>query len=438
MRRTTSIIASVLLAIPVSAGNWYVGTVNCGGDGTRPETPFCTIQEGIDAAFADGGGEVRVAAGVYEGAVVFRPDVKLRGAGATQTIIEFYDESDPDFAVVTAADGTRMEDAAIRFSPDAVGFGTLIRIDNVMMEVENLVLDGGLNRLSTGIHISGPDSSDSRVRKTTIRGVEVGVLVRNSGLRITRCLFDDILRDGIFVEGPASVFPEIGDDGDISLSGFNRFRAVGGFGVNEGDSFFIRNTTGETLLAQVNDWGLGERDAIAARLTTEPPGGVIEFSTGPKGGEAAVFEPFIGKSIVPNSLFVRVLDAATSDFLPSSANLAVSLSPLGAGVEQDFDPESGLYFFAPLTPGGYTVTAEATGYTTAMKSATVGLGDLVGMVISMSKEGDGPRPGCRPSAGGPSGTGKTGGAWLAVTGALWGLWGVGAMRSRAVSRRKLP
>lgn len=58
---------TVMLVLPASAAVWYVDKdAPPGGDGTSWPTAFTEIQPGIDAAYADGGGEVWVAEGVYD------------------------------------------------------------------------------------------------------------------------------------------------------------------------------------------------------------------------------------------------------------------------------------------------------------------------------------------------------------------------------------
>ena len=81
------IIAGLSMACTAHAGIWYVDRdASAGGDGTSWARAFQTIQPGIDAAFADGGGEVWVAEGVYaeeragtDGALVMRENVNLYG-----------------------------------------------------------------------------------------------------------------------------------------------------------------------------------------------------------------------------------------------------------------------------------------------------------------------------------------------------------------------
>ena len=69
--RTWAILATVVVlcvCAPAFSAVWYVDKDNASGteDGTTWATAFTTIQPAIDAAHADGGGEVWVAEGVYD------------------------------------------------------------------------------------------------------------------------------------------------------------------------------------------------------------------------------------------------------------------------------------------------------------------------------------------------------------------------------------
>jgi len=81
-------IATVLVFGEACAAVWHVDKDNASGtrNGTTWATAFATIQEGIDAAYAAGGGEVWVAGGVYDemrpnnlGALVLREGVHVFG-----------------------------------------------------------------------------------------------------------------------------------------------------------------------------------------------------------------------------------------------------------------------------------------------------------------------------------------------------------------------
>jgi hypothetical protein len=62
------LLGMLVYTVSASAAVWYVDKDNISGtqDGTTWSTGFTTIQEGIDAAFDDGGGDVWVAEGVYD------------------------------------------------------------------------------------------------------------------------------------------------------------------------------------------------------------------------------------------------------------------------------------------------------------------------------------------------------------------------------------
>jgi len=83
MNKTATLFASaIFLCANALAAVWYVDKDNTGTEvGTSWSTAFNTIQEGIDAAYDDGGGEVWVAEGVY-GSIVTAENVYLYGGFA--------------------------------------------------------------------------------------------------------------------------------------------------------------------------------------------------------------------------------------------------------------------------------------------------------------------------------------------------------------------
>jgi beta propeller repeat protein len=88
----------------ISPRTWYVDcAVAQSGDGTTPQTPFRTIQEGLAAARA--GDRVSVAAGTYQERVSIPGQVRLVGAGAAVTTIH----GDGNDSVVHIAPGGLIE-----------------------------------------------------------------------------------------------------------------------------------------------------------------------------------------------------------------------------------------------------------------------------------------------------------------------------------------
>ena len=256
----------------------------------------------------------------------------------------------------------------------------LLYIPNVEMEIEELYFDGGLNLDTTGIVVTGPESSRGRIKKSTFTGVEVGVEAVDSGIRITRNLFTGILRDAIYVHAPDGAtgpveLPEIGSTDALEVSGFNQFRDVGGFvgddddgddgkGINLNNAFVLRNTTGQTLVAQLNDWDVFNSGEILARLSTADPDAKSLVGTESQKQAAVPFivEPFLGKSAFPGSIYLRIKDQGNN--LPLSvATPALLQSGIDLGITPDFDPLSDLYSFTFLTPGIYQANATAPDYT---------------------------------------------------------------------------
>ena len=95
-RRYFALFLVTIWAVPVHAAVWYVDIDNAAQeqDGTSWATAFNRIQEGIDAAFDDDGGEVWVAEGTYDHASEFEggeiqllPNVDLYGGfDGTETV----------------------------------------------------------------------------------------------------------------------------------------------------------------------------------------------------------------------------------------------------------------------------------------------------------------------------------------------------------------
>jgi len=372
----------------------------CDGQKGGDEAYFCTIQAGIDAAFADGGAEVEVAPGVYRENIVLREEVSVRGR-EPGVIIEFPGGPLPPALVVTANE-SGLRGVTLRLPPGANAPIPLILISGVEeVEIDGVVLEGGFNRDSVGVYVQNQLLETSRIRESEFRNLEVGVIAEDAGFGITRCLFADILRDGIYVRLPLgkgiarnkgeSEFdaPEVGDEDDLELSGFNRFRNIGGFAddggnpINPGDAFLLRNTTGTVLTAQINDWGIYESADIGDRISDQEPGAK---GMAPKATATVIFEPYIGKSIFPGSVFVRIRDAVS--LLPlENATPELLLNAANTGIAPAFDTVSKLYSFTFVNPNTYTVLALAPAHLSASRSALVGAGEIVALDMAVTPDG---------------------------------------------------
>ncbi|MEK7794124.1 MAG: hypothetical protein AAB353_06325, partial [Candidatus Hydrogenedentota bacterium] len=245
MRLACLMCGAALLPHVCFAANFFVdpATGNCINPAN--EDTFCTIQEAIDAAFADGGGNVLITPGVYREQVIVRAGVDLRRPdGAVDPIaIEYDAETALSSVLVTVEQDARIRDIGL-CAPDGTAPGvTLLLVPNVEAEIENVTFDGGMNTDSIGVLVRGTGSSSTRIRQSTFINLSVGIQSENSGFRIVENIFDAIGRDAIFVAQPVTgtttETPRVGDRGFIESSGFIRFRSIGEVS-GSADAAFVR------------------------------------------------------------------------------------------------------------------------------------------------------------------------------------------------------
>ncbi len=218
---------------------------------------------------------VHLAEGVYEEHVEFVPHVTLAGAGAAATKIQCFCDY-----VVRAAQDTRIRDCTIALPGLLPEIMVLVRIDDVVMEVADCVLDGGDNPNSIGIMISRVNSTESVIRDSVIRRLQHGIWAVDSGVNITQNVFEGIHGDAVFVRLPESKMKEGGKtpllgDATEAGTGFNEFRSVMGN--------FVTNMNPVETRAEMNDWGVYDTSQIEAKIF-----GLVDF------------EPYIGMPAPPS------------------------------------------------------------------------------------------------------------------------------------------
>ncbi|MBI3118927.1 MAG: DUF1565 domain-containing protein, partial [Candidatus Hydrogenedentes bacterium] len=312
---------------------------------------------------------VHVAAGIYEEKVAFAPHTSLVGDAAgdpAASIIRFFNAGESEHVVMTAASDTALRNCTVTLPAAVSATAELLRVTNVIIEVEDAVLDGAFSPNALGVFITGPGSSASVVRNCTIRRLNYGVWASDSGVNITRNTFDDIFEDAISIRRPVGKqvgeTPLLGDAGQLETSGFNQFGSV--------EDTFVRNNNPAETRAEFNDWGLYQREQIAGRIADDI--GPVDF------------EPFLGKSILPGTLVVAVLDAATETPIPGSAHPAASTG----AIDGEYDTTSGLHFFATLDPAAYTIEVAADGYVAENREVTVVAGDITAATFYLAGAGE--------------------------------------------------
>ncbi len=196
------------------ADTWYVDIKNTSGieDGLSWTTSFNTIQEGVDAAFADGGGEVWVASGTYMGesasVVTLAPNVSLYGgfAGVTaltpETALDSRDIAENPTIIdgqnarrcVTGAEGALLDGFILRNGAADTGAG--LYLDGITMTVRRCVMENCIADSNGGgvYHVNGVSAIfDSCHFLSNIAGASGGAMeIRdNASAQLVNCVFAD-------------------------------------------------------------------------------------------------------------------------------------------------------------------------------------------------------------------------------------------------------
>jgi len=326
------------------------------GDGT-PGAPWRTINHAMRqvAGLAQHRfTTVELAAGTYEEQVRLWPGIFLEGADGGGTTIQHFDLDDNEHIVVFGAQRAGLRDLTVTLPGTQGSVVTLVRIDDTATNLENVTVDGKFSPFSTGILVTAPGSSNSRIMRSTIKNIENGVWAVDSGVKIAANDFENIGDDALFVQplvkGANAEVPLLGAIGMADQTGLNRFRNIGGD--------FIRNVTNSTLRAAYNDWGVYTEEEIAAQLS-----GDVDATN------------FITSSLDANTIVAEVL------FGP--ADPATVTVTLDTGVEAVRDPATGLYFFENVTPGPHTVQITAPDHFPVSRAVEVIEGHVAGVSASL-------------------------------------------------------
>jgi hypothetical protein len=346
--------------------------------------PWRTITFAVDLvasfATADHPITVNLLPGTYTEQVILAPYVHIKGADPldpAQTVIEFFDNGnaqDPNrFVVVVGAEGSELRDLVVTLPPDKIGSNaTLLRIENVSMTVDNVVMDGKAGPNSTSVAVLGALSTASIIRNSVVQNVNIGISINNSGVKIARNLFETIDSDAVIIELPdvngsdLPLTPLLGTADDLS-SGLNRFRAIGGK--------YVRSQSPSVTFAQNNDWGVYTAEEIEAQLAT---------TSGPIAASIN-YDPWIGKALIPGCVVVDMWDSVSHVRIPDSKSPSVSLRDIG-GEPELRDTISQLWIFTGLPLGVYTAVGNATDYVTSSSTKTLSSHSIVPVDLSMTAE----------------------------------------------------
>jgi predicted outer membrane repeat protein len=333
------------------------------GDGSLGD-PWETIAFGMSQARAYAsafhGVTLHVGSGTFEEAVSVASHVTLSGDSADTTTIQFFDADDTEHIVVEAGEGARLENIRVSVPGGQVAVIALLRIRDVSAEIDGVTLDGNSNTFSVGVIIEGTGSSDSVIRNSTIRRVQFGVRATNTAAVITRNRFEAIDDDALFIELPIAAkgpteTPRTGDDEAIETTGFNQFRSV--------DGFLVNNRNPDETQAEVNDWGIYTEEEISEKVS-----GVVDFT------------PFIGKSIGPGTVAAQLLDDNGTVIPPSLSPTAgiPSLNIIG-----ELDDKSGIVLLPAVPEGTYTLETSASGFIPVSQFFSIDALEIVALSIPL-------------------------------------------------------
>lgn len=350
--------------------DFYVSTAGNDGNAGTKEQPWRTIGKALaeipEIIGTDGSGPldipvrlraladetratVLLSAGTYQEDIVMQPLIRVQGAALGQSIVRGH---------VTGA--PRCTLANVRVDEPSSGMTPLISIGAGPMLLERVTVQGRSNSTATGIVFEGLDSRFVLVTDCVIARLKTGIEVRGAIPLIRRTRFTDISGDALVFKPMSSKLDEdnsLGEAGDTS-SGWNRFENIGGKAVvNERD---------QVIRMENNDWDTNALEEVA------------DLVEGP-----ADYEPYLAKGagLLPSSIVCTIWDAVTSNPV---TNASLALTP--GGFTELTENIDGIYTFACIPAGTYTVTVNAPGYDALTKSTTVAAGGIGSIIFTMGGE----------------------------------------------------
>jgi hypothetical protein len=333
---------------------------NSSNRGTRL-SPWATIAYALSqtAPSKTAAARILLADGDYPENVTLEPGTTLAGMlGQAARIV----------GSITGAHGASLENLEVAQSAQPQpGASILLEMGDISMTVRNVVFRGLENHSALGIRTAGLAAMQATVIEgCTFTSLGTGIEVWGALPRIRRCWFEDIAVAGVAIRGSGPVSGSLGDVADPG-SGYNTFRISGPGAVA------VLNERAETVKMQNNDWGTTDPDEVAALISG-----------------SAVAGPFlaVGSAVLASSLFCTVMDAAAQAPI-LSAMVAVTPS-VYSPVTQNLN---GVYTFAAIPQGNYTVTATAgSSYQSRSQAVSVGSGQTVSVtlpLVTAEEEGEG-------------------------------------------------
>ncbi|MBI4556424.1 MAG: SBBP repeat-containing protein [Candidatus Hydrogenedentes bacterium] len=312
---------------------------------------YAISQMGVDASHP---ATLAVLPGTYTENVTLQEGLHLIGIEPSVCII-----TGAGPGIVSGAHRAAIRNLTIQETPGSKAVGAvLMRMDNALMLVRNVVFRGDASRSAAGLAVTGEAAADSLITDCAFTSLAVGIEIAEAIPTIRRCTFEDLSGNGIvFLAAEAKSFDTFKDLGDSTdpNTGYNSFDNI--------DGPSVVNERPEEIPMQNNYWGSEDPSAVANEI--QGPGQV---------------EPFLKAGIIPASIVTSVWNAQSLAPV-STASIQIS----GAAVFVINNNTNGVYVCASIPAGNYTVGCSAQNYVTpASLAATVSNGQTAQVSYPMT------------------------------------------------------
>lgn len=346
--------------------HYYVSPNGTDSEGSgRWDGPWTTIQHAVTVAaiYSDyRPSAIHLGPGTYEEQVNLVPNISISGAGTEETTIQYFEASADSHAVVYAAENSGLSDCTVTVPVFTAEVVTLVLVEDVSISMERVAFDGRFNPRVTGVFVSGSGSSSSGVHDSAFRNLDKGIWAINSGISISRNIFENILGVAVFIspsfdkDGVGDDVPQMGDLGGISSHGINLFRNI------PGD--LVQNWAGNMFPAHYNDWGMYTQENIDEKLW-----GPVDVSN------------YVGVPLDYGTIAVEIMDGETSEPITDFA-LSVILSGQALPLEQDMS--SGLFIVPGVESGQYNVDVEEDGLSIERQNLNIGVSGVEALTVEVA------------------------------------------------------
>ena len=332
-------------------------------EGGTLEAPWRTIPYALAQLDAKGEGPAKLLleAGIYIGALTLRPGLAL--ISRAPCIEEEFGDCTAIVGPITGAEGAALRNLVVTVNvtqPEAA----LLTLNDVAMDVEDVTFIGTSDFLNTGITCEGDGPGAGTVDNCRFEQLDVGIAINGCHPKIFGSTFrDHFTAYMVFADtGAAPCGGSLGKAGDPN-TGWNRF--VDSTGIS------IINQGSGTVVMERNDWDTDDLAFIDARVN-----GPVDF------------DPPIpaGSNLLAGALFCSVLKS--SDRSPvENATVSLGASNLSAVTDND----KGVYGFAVIPEGSYTITVTAPGFKGQQMPVFVQRGGIESALFTLAA-GDDPDP----------------------------------------------